>query len=95
MSRWAQHLISNNELKSAVFVYISLRLYSKAIQTLSKYDIEKSAILSSICIKRQLIDVQQNRDIFDHIFHIYSKKLENSCLDKVIDGLRQLLEIKA
>lgn len=94
MSRWAQHLIANNEQKFAVYVLISIRHFAKAIQTLSHYDIEKSAILSMICIKRQLIEVKQNRELLDDVFLRFSSLLRDSSLDEVVDRLAHLFAIK-
>ena len=90
MRRWAEHLISLNDFKTAVFVFISLKQYLKAIQILVKFDIEKAVLLSSVCIKRELIEVKENKLIFEDIFSIYSSNLENSGLDHSIAYYKQL-----
>ncbi|CAG2173654.1 unnamed protein product, partial [Oppiella nova] len=42
MRRWAEHLISQHNYKTAVIAFISLKQYMKAIQTLHKFDIERA-----------------------------------------------------
>ncbi|CAG2111089.1 unnamed protein product [Medioppia subpectinata] len=44
MRRWAEHLISQSNYKTAVFIFISLKQYIKAIQTLLKLNIETTVL---------------------------------------------------
>ena len=93
MRRFAEHLISNKDFKTAVFVFISLKLYLKAIQTLIKFDIEKAVLFAAVCIKRQVIDIRENKEILENLFDKYCNNLENSGLDQSVDYFKQLFKI--
>ncbi len=91
MRRWAEHLISQNDLKTALLVFLSFKQFSKVILTLSKFDVEKAVLFASVCIKRDLINIDENQVILEEIFDNYSKILENSGLDQAIGYYRKLL----
>ena len=93
MRRFGEHLMAENNWKTAVSLFISLKLYLKAIQTLIKFDIEKAVLLSAVCIKRQLIDIQENKEIFQNIFDNYCSNLENSGLDQSVLHYKRLFQI--
>ena len=93
MRRWAEHLISQHNYKTAVIAFISLKQYMKAIQTLGKFHIERAVLFAGLCIKRQLICVEENKVILKEIFDMYSKTLENSGLDQLVTYYKQLFKI--
>ncbi len=59
-----------------------------------KYDIEKAVLFASVCIKKGLINIEDNKVILEEIFENYSKILENSGLDQAIDYYKHLLKNK-
>ena len=91
LRRYCDHLTTQNDIQSTLFLLLSLKQFTKAIHLIRKYDIEKACFLIDFCIERDFIEVQQNIQVLQEVINQYLEMLEEAGLEQAKDYFKKLL----
>ena len=68
-----------------------MKQFTKAIDLIRKFDIEKACFLIDFCIERDFIEVEQNIHVLQEVINQYLEMLEEAGLEQAKDYFKKLL----